>query len=257
MRFLILTLMMLVPLAHSEASSQTSSQQASPQQASQIIFKADTSLEWRSNQKQYIATGNAVIEQGNLIMTAASIIATYADDESAKTESAKTAGRVSFTNIKGIGGKPVIKYLGDEIRAEESIVYDRLAHIITATGKAVIIFDDGKRLEGKMIVAKLDDGEADFISIRANGGMEFSDSDAANTRNVRADEAEYIKKTGIITLTGAVVLTDNDNTLRGDSGHINTLSGEVIISASETALDTNLDTNQDNNRVRGIFTNIP
>ena len=252
MRFLILTLMMLATLAHSEASSQTSSQQAS-----QIIFKADTSLEWRSNQKQYIATGNAVIEQGNLTMTAASIIATYADDESAKTASAKTAGRVSFTNIKGIGGKPVIKYLGDEIRAKESIIYDRLAHIITATGEAVIIFDDGKRLEGKMIVAKLDDGEADFISIRANGGMEFSDSDAANTRNVRADEAEYIKKTGIITLTGAVVLTDNDNTLRGDSGHINTLSGEVIISASETALDTNLDTNQDNNRVRGIFTNIP
>ena len=252
MRFLILTLMMLATLAHSEASSQTS-----PQQASKIIFKADTSLEWRSNQKQYIATGNAVIEQGNLTMTAASIIATYADDESAKTESAKTARHVSFTNIKGIGGKPVIKYLGDEIRAEESIVYDRLAHIITATGKAVIIFDDGKRLEGKMIVAKLDDGEADFISILANGGMEFSDSDAANTRNVRADEAEYIKKTGIITLTGAVVLTDNDNTLRGDSGHINTLSGEVIISASETALDTNLDTNQDNNRVRGIFTNIP
>ena len=62
-----------------------------------LIVEADTSLQWRRDEGQYIATGNAVARQGEITLRASVITADYIDKETAEGE------QITITRIIGHG----------------------------------------------------------------------------------------------------------------------------------------------------------
>lgn len=248
---------MLAVLAQAPAQAQ--------QTGGKLTVEADNSLEWRQQQKQYIASGNAVATQDDITMKADVITAGYEDDATAAEPDSVTITRIHGTSNAELqkggftataddidydlkadratltGGTPTVIGPGDKITAKRSIIYDRSERRITAEGAAVVTLSNGQRLQGETIIAILNKAEDDFSFIQAIGDAEVFSPKANGTREARADELEYSKSTGIATLVGSVRLIDAGNTMKGDRAEINTTTGISTMTST-------------GGRVGGVFT---
>ena len=70
---------------------------ANAQSSDPLVVEADDSLEWRREDRQYIATGNAVATQGGTTLKADIITADYRDNADSAVEN------VNITRIIGTG----------------------------------------------------------------------------------------------------------------------------------------------------------
>ena len=215
-------LLMAVWLAPSVAVAQSSSES--------LIVEADDSLQWRRDEQQYIATGNAVARQGDITLRAHVITADYlADDGSG--DSSGDGGDINITRITGTGNA---RLEGSRYQAQaENIVYDRGSKVIIATGSAEIILGDGQRLGGGRIEVAVNEAEDDVTSIGATGKARVFSPAPRGGHEAQAEHIDFTKDTGVAVLTGAVEVSSGGNRLSGDKAVINTLTGEATMTATD------------------------
>ena len=99
---------------------------ANAQSSDPLVVEADDSLEWRREDRQYIATGNAVATQGGTTLKADIITADYRDNADSAVEN------VNITRIIGTGAAMLSE--ANYNAAAEKITYDLVSNIATLEG---------------------------------------------------------------------------------------------------------------------------
>jgi len=223
-----------------------------------LLVEADISLQWLRSEKQYIATGNAMAKQRDMILKADVITAHYIEETQAGTAD---ADEISISHMIGMkdavftrtglvasadkieydliseeitltGGNPKIDNDRNTLTSSNSISYDRRSRLVVAVGKAELVLANGRQLRGERIEAVLNDDETDFITITAKGNAEVYSPDDTGTREGRADHLIYNQITGIADLTGNVMLKDKSNVMTGDTAVIDTIAGTSTLSSN-------------------------
>lgn len=231
-----------------------------------LVVEADDNLQWRREDQQYIATGNASAKRGDTELNADIIIADYEDKQIDNGESRsnitliegqnnavfKRGGLVATgTNITYDFTKEYAVMTGEnasvingaeKLTASESIVYDRKNRLITAKGNAHVVLSNGQELKGNFIEARLNDGENDIETVLTRGNAQVLSPGSNGIREAVADTMTYNKATGEAVLTDNVILKDGGNVLKGDKAVIDTVSGTSTMSSSGSG-----------NRVGGVF----
>jgi lipopolysaccharide export system protein LptA len=213
---------------------------------------ADGGIEWRQNNKLFIARGNARATRGEVTIYADEITAAYRDAPDAqggmrsKVFRLEAAGavRIVSTEEKAFGDRVVydvdsevfvltgrsIRLITetDEIRSRDSLEYWAAKKLAVARGQAVAIRGE-RRLRADILTAHFHTGE------RAKGGddrgrielIEAFDNIWIRTPTdvVRGDRGAYDVESGIATLAGSVKITRGGNQLNGDYAQVNLRTG--------------------------------
>ena len=218
------------------------------QSADPLVVEADDSLEWRREDRQYIATGNAVATQGETTLKADVITADYRDDAVNEAENVNitriigagaamlsettfnaAAEKITYdlaSNIATLEGGSVSVTADDgTITARDVIIYRRGERLLIARGSAEINLSNGQQLSGDVIEVDLNADETDFIAVRAKGNAEVFSPGADGSQEARAENIDYTRETGIAVLEGDVEILDGSNVMTGDMARINTISG--------------------------------
>ncbi|MGC6485270.1 MAG: LptA/OstA family protein [Candidatus Puniceispirillales bacterium] len=255
----LVLLTLAVMMAPQMAVAQSSSPSREP-----LVVEADESLQWRRDDRQYIATGNAVATQGNTVLEADTITADYTENAADSSDDINisrivgeggakltepdyqaVAGTIEYsleTNVARLrGGDLTITADDGTVTATETIVYNRGERLVVATGTAQIALSNGQRINGDRIEVDLDAGERDFTAIRAFGNAEVFSPEADRNREARAENITYTRASGIAILTGSVEILDGSNRMTGDKAEINTVTGISTMTAT-------------GGRVGGVFT---
>jgi len=246
------------------------SHHALAQEAEKLIVEADTSLQWKRADKQYVATGNASATRGDTRLTADVIIADYVDAVGKDSQN-KEVTNTTITHILGqnnakftrgsfvatgetitydmtnqnavMTGKNARIVNGDEtLTATDSIQYDRAAKLITATGNAHVVLSNGQELKGNIIKATLNAEENDIIHVFAAENAEVYAPGNNGPQEAFAGEMTYTKDTGIAILTENVTIKDGGNIMNGDKAIIDTIKGTSTMSSTKSG-----------QRVGGVF----
>ena len=125
---------------------------------SPIEITAENGIEWHKNEKKYIASGNAIAKQGDLIVTSDRLEAYYknSDKNEENIDIIKAIGNVRIKNKNAFieGGENASYFLGKEyfivngeniklkskenkLFADKKIEFWRLENIAVATGNAI------------------------------------------------------------------------------------------------------------------------
>ena len=123
-----------------------------------LVIEAKESLEWNKLKKQYIAIGGALIKQGDRVLRADEITATYSEESDSGD---------AITYIEALGSAR-LEQLRFEAKADE-IRYERTQRRVVAKGSAVVLFGEGQSLEAEEIIVILNSAEDDFVHIEAVG----------------------------------------------------------------------------------------
>lgn len=224
-----------------------------------MTIEADTALEWRRDDRQYIARGNANVTTPDMVLKADLITAHYEDkDETSNNRITLVIGDgnadILHQDIHGVA--EIITYNRDSdtlvlknnnatnaIRvtrgkdvseAEDSIIYDRGNGIITSTGNSVTKLDDGRVMRGDEAVTtlKAEDNTVDHVVVTGNVYITQPTADGG-TQQATGHKAVYEAATDIVTVTGDVVLTQGDNIIKGGKAIMRVGEGESIITPDE------------------------
>ncbi len=231
----------------------------------QIIINADSSLQWLRDEQKYIASGNAHAKQGDMALSADTIIAHY------ENNAANAANANNITYVEGqknavitrgdfkatatniiydigrdritLSGKNIaIRNRGESITAAKSITYDRAMRRLSATGKAAVKLSSGTELSGETIEATLNKSESDIISVTVSGRAKIFNPTKDGNQEAYADTMSYDRATSLAILSGSVRMIEGASTLSGDRAEINTETG-----------NSTLTSNSPDKRARGIF----
>lgn len=210
---------------------------------------AEEGIEWRRDEKVYVARGNARAARGNLSVSADVLTARYREDADGKIEvySIEADGNVRLASEDSVVSgdravydidKAVLLVTGDNLRAEtpkavvtarDSLEYWDQRRVIVARGDAVAIEGD-RRVEADRLTGYLRGadgagagGEADsgIYQVEAEGNVRLTTPEEI----VRAAKAIYNLDKEIATLSGGVKITRGQNQLNGDHAEVNLKTG--------------------------------
>jgi lipopolysaccharide export system protein LptA len=208
-----------------------------------VEIEASESLEWLSEEQQYVARGDAVIRRDDLEVRADLLRATYRELEDGSTEiyRASAEGNVEIETDGGRAWADVAVYdldqdvvvlTGEDLRleneegvvtAEDSLEYWLGRELAVARGDAAVT-RDGDRVSGDILTGEFvedEEGELALSVVTAVGDVLI---ETAEDR-ASGDEAVYDLATDIATLGGNVRLTRGDNQLSGDFAEVNLDTG--------------------------------
>ncbi|MBL6782634.1 MAG: hypothetical protein ISQ21_06300 [Alphaproteobacteria bacterium] len=224
-----------------------------------MTVEADTALEWRRDDRQYIARGNAIVTTPDMVLKADLITAHYEDKDATSNIRITLVigdGNADIVHQEIHGVADIITYDRDSdtlvlksnndtniIRvtrgkdvseAEDSIIYDRGNGIITSTGNSITKLDDGRVMRGDEAVTtlKTDDNSVDHIVVTGNVHITQPTADGG-TQQATGQKAVYEAAADIVTVTGDVVLTQNDNIIKGGKAIMRIGEGESIVTPDE------------------------
>lgn len=206
---------------------------------------ADEGIEWRRDEKVYIARGNARASRGDLSVSADVLTAHYRDAEKGETDvyRIEATGNVRLASKDSVvyGGravydvdKAVLVVTGQNLRAEtqkavitarDSLEYWDAQRVVVARGDAVAVEGD-RRVEAERLTGYLrpegQPGEqGGLYQVEAEGGVVLTTA----TEVVRAEKAVYNLDQELATLTGGVKITRGENQLNGDYAEVNLKTG--------------------------------
>ena len=258
------------------AIAQTTSQTA----PNTLKVEADQQLEWRRDDQQYIARGNAVLTTQEMTFKAETITADYTntpDNDTGDNEGGKnriisitgtgnadiiyrdaqgqeTHGQAEMIHydrqgdiltLTGVSASGVIRVTrnGDMTEAKESITYNRASGVITNIGDTATRFTDGRQIFGDQAVTTIDAENGGINTITVTGNARILHPDQNGTiQEATGDHAFYDAAADTVTVTGNVILTEADNILKGSKAVMKIGEGTSVLSA-----DVNT------NRVSGQF----
>jgi len=209
--------------------------QAGAQDDDAIDIRADESIEWLQDAKKYVATGNAVVRDGDTTLRADRIIAFYRDRRSGQgTEiwRVEMHGNVSIDFDEGTiwgddgayeSDSRVFVMTGESLRyrdddmtvtADDSLEYWRNERMAVARGKA-FMKDDDRNVRADTLAAYFHDDESgsgtDRFDAFGNVWIETKDE------YIRAAKAVYDPDSDVAKLSGSVKITRGDDQFNGET----------------------------------------
>jgi lipopolysaccharide export system protein LptA len=214
-----------------------------------IEIDAEQGIEWRSDEKSYIARGNARAVRGDLAVYADVLTAHYRELEDGTSEIWRLSaeGNVRMTSpTETIFGeratydmdKGVVTVTGDNLRVEtpdeiltakDSLEYWDREQLIIARGEAVVTRQD-KQLSADLLTG--------YLRKTAEGKSELARVEGVDieirtpTEYVLADEGVYELDSEIARLLGHVKISRGENQLNGDQAEVNMKTGVSRLTAS-------------------------
>jgi lipopolysaccharide export system protein LptA len=208
-----------------------------------IEVEADQGIEWRRDEKLFVARGNASAKQGNVVVRADTLTARYREQKSGGNQihNVEAVGRVRITSgdtslegDKGVydidnslmtitGDKVVLVTPEQRVVAEKSMTFDNKRQIATAQGNATVVRGD-QVMRADTLVAHFQrnaGGKMAIQRIEGTGNVHVS----SPTEVARAGKGTYDLASGIATLTGAVRISRGENQLNGENAEVNLKTG--------------------------------
>lgn len=218
-----------------------------------IDISADKALEWHRAESQYIATGNAVITQGNVTIRAAKIVADYRDTPKSGTEIYRLTAidAVTIENQGSTASGDHLVYEVDSglatmtghnltmtapdqtVTATEKFEYNVTAATLNAVGNAKVT-RTGDTLSANTISAKLKedkDGKQVLDRLEAIGNVVIT----TPAETLTGARGLYSASSNTAEITGGVTIKRDQNILTGDRGSIDLTSHVSRIFAAENA----------------------
>lgn len=204
-----------------------------------IEITADEGIEWRRDERIYVARGNARAARGDFVVQAHELIAHYRDNGRGGNEiwkmEARGNVRMASSNQTIYGDlavydidKGLLLITGDDLRAvtptetvtaEQSFEYWKDREVVVARGNATVVRED-RRVTADLLTGyfrKDDKGQQRLYQIEATGNVQIrSPEDYA-----RGDKAVYNLDRELATLTGGVKITRGDAQLEGQYAEVN------------------------------------
>ncbi len=234
-----------------------------PQSSTQPLeITAQKTLEWRRNDKQYVARGQAVAKQGDVSIAGETLTADYRESKKSNTE------------IFRLTAEGSVRIVSQGSTAEgDKAVYEVDKGLATMTGSALRLSSPEQTVTAKdRFEYWVPQGRLNAIGrAHAVRGEDVIDSDTMSAifrENTMTKKRELSK----LEAAGHVVITTPTEILRGDRGdydattNVATLDGNVSIKRGPNILegesaDVNLTTNisrmhggtGEGGRVRGVF----
>ena len=210
---------------------------------SPIELQAEAGIEWRRNEKQYIARGNATAKRGDLLVQADTLTAHYRDKAAGGTEiwQIEADGHVRLqqpgrtvtgdhavynldTRILTVTGKGLGVDTGKEkLTASDSLEYQDGPQIAIARGNATVV-QPNRRMRADTITGHFQrqpGGKVDLVRLEADGNVEVKTSDTYAT----SKKGDYDLKADIMTLSGDVKVTNAGNQFNGEYAEVNIKTG--------------------------------
>jgi len=204
-----------------------------------IEISADENLEWRQQDKQYIANGNVEAKQGDAIITSDRLVADYKENAEGKTEIWRltATGNVVLRNIDStvtgneavylvnsgeatmIGGDLKLTTPEETITASEKLTYNTQTLIAKAVGNALIVQTD-KKLSASSITAnfkKDSNGKQVLKNATASSNVKITTPDEVLTGNT----GFYNARTNMAEVKGNVKIIRGPNILEGERAEVN------------------------------------
>lgn len=218
-----------------------------------IAIDADDGIEWRRDEKVYIATGNAKATRGDVTVTAHRLIAYYRDRDPARVAAAKTTDSdAPATDIyrlvaerdvvittptqkargdNGVydvdrsvlvltGNNLVLETTQDRITARDSLEYWDERKVAVARGDGVMVRAD-RRVQGDVLTAHIQEdkktNESKVTEVDGFGNVRIS----TPSQIAQGAKGVYNLVTNIAYLVDDVRVTQGKNQLNGDYGEVN------------------------------------
>ena len=211
--------------------------------ATPLEVTADNGIEWRQEDKTFIASGNAVATRGDVAVHSNLLRAHYRDTTNGRTEiwrlDAEGSVTITAPNQKATGDlgvfdvdNGVVVLSGDDvryitpdsiIRADTQLEYWTDKQVAVARGNATTTRDD-KTLRADVLVAhfqKGKDGKSRVERVEAFDNVRI----VSAGETVSSQRAVYNLKSGIAVLTGDVSITRGETQLNGCRAEVNIDSG--------------------------------
>lgn len=208
-----------------------------------LEIQADQGIEWRRDQRTYVASGNARAARGELELLADVLTAHYRDapDGSSEVYKITASGNVRLISpnetAQGDRGaydvdNGIVVLLGEDLRfttprevitARDSLEYWELKQMAVARGEAKAARDD-RRISADVLAAHfLPDREEklQLARIEAYGNVLVK----TPKEFARGDRGTYFVEKELATLQGAVKITRGENQLNGDYAEVNLITG--------------------------------
>jgi len=250
------------PFASAPARAQVGSLLGDGGGGKQVEILADEGIEWRQNEKMYIARGNVRAKQGDVALETETLTALYRDRPNGGTDIYRVIaeGKVKVTARNGVVtgdravyevDRGVVVMTGQSLRmvagedvvtARDSLEYWEKRDLAVARGDATAVRAN-RRMRADVLSAQIGGNQGEERKIQridAFGSVVVaSDADVA-----RADSGVYNVERGVATLRGNVKLT------RG----VNQLNGEVAVVDLNTGVSRLLPGTGRGGRVTGLIT---
>jgi lipopolysaccharide export system protein LptA len=208
-----------------------------------IEIEAESGIEWRRNEKQYIARGNAMAKRGDLTVNADTLTAHYRDKAAGGSEiwqieadghvrlrspgRTVTGGHAIYnldTRILKVTGSNLGVDTGKEkLTADDSLEYQDGPQIAIARGNAAVVQTD-RRVRADTMTGHFQrqtDGKLKLMRMEADGHVEVKTPDTYATSN----KGDYDLTADIMTLSGNVKVTNAGNQFNGEYAEVNVKTG--------------------------------
>lgn len=201
------------------------------------------SLEYVDGQKQYIARGNAEVEQKGVKILADLLIANYVEGPDGKnvftTVTAEgnvriQSGKGEVTGERGVydvarevavlkGNNLQLKMDADTVTAKDVLEYWQKDQVAVARGEAVAIRGDN-RLTADVLTAKLAENKQGQLEVK-QVGAEGSVVITTPQETARGAKGVYDVARQVAQLEGGVKITRGENQLNGSRAEVNMATG--------------------------------
>lgn len=213
------------------------------QSNSPIELEAESGIEWRRNEKLYIARGNATAKRGDLTVHADTLTAHYRDKAGGGSEiwQIEADGHVKLqqpdrtitgehatynldTRVLKVTGNNLGVDTGKEkLTADDSLEYQDGQQLAIARGNAKVVQTNRQVRADTMTghFQRQTDGKLNLVRMEADGHVEVKTQDTYATSN----KGDYDLTADIMTLSGNVKVTNAGNQFNGEYAEVNVKTG--------------------------------
>ncbi len=231
-----------------------------------LEINAEEGIEWRRDERTYVARGNARAARGELEVFADVMIASYREggDSSSDIYRIDVHGNVRIVSpnetVYGEDGvydvdNGILVLTGNNLRltsgpdvltARDSLEYWEGKQLAVARGNAVAIRED-KRIRGDVLTAhfaQAADEKLELERVDAFGNVEV----ATQQEFARAEKGQYFVKQEIARLIGDVKITRGENQMNGSEAEVNLKTGVSRMIGGVTGLFDPKDAQRDDEK---------
>lgn len=208
-----------------------------------IEIEAEGGLEWRRNEKLYVASGGARAKRGDLTVTATTLSARYRDKPGGGTEIWKieadgnvrmvwpgrtvTGGHAIYnfdTRVLNVTGSNLGVDTGKEkLTAVESLEYQDGPQIAIARGDATVV-QENRTVRADLMTGHFKrqaDGKTELVRVEADGNVRVKTPETFAS----SAKGDYDLTTEVMTMSGDVKVTNGGNQFNGEYAEVNVKTG--------------------------------
>jgi lipopolysaccharide export system protein LptA len=207
-----------------------------------IEIDAEEGIEWRRDEKVYIARGHAKAKRGDMTLYADTLTAHYDDSGGGSKVTrvvAEDTVKITTPTQTVYGDKAdydmnqsVVVITGKDLKAttatqtitaKDRFEYWAKREVVVARGN-VVMTEPGKKMSADLVTGYFvagADGKRELKQVEANGNVTIVDK----AEVARGQKGIYDPKRGIATLSGGVKITRGKNQLNGEYAEVNLNTG--------------------------------